>query len=793
MRRRHLIAIALASIALTAVADPGRPAPPDEHDLAVAAIDSPPGPHVPPMVPFRPAASVRNAGANPEAGFLLFFTIADSVGAVVHRDSLAVADTLPVDSVRLCLLDSPFTPQPEADYEATAWVVLDGDGYPGDDTLRMPFSSRQYHDLAVVAIDTPAAFVVPPGLALSPAARVRDAGTYPESGFRVHCRISDSLSAVVYWDSLTVPALAAQAETALAFSPFTPESLAVYRAAVFTALAGDAVPGNDTAALDFRTFEYAGTVSGTVRDENAGGAPLAGALVSALSAGGNFSDTADLAGGYSFPALPAGTYSLCAAAPGYADSCRQDIVVAAGTALACDFALGYPALALTPSDSITVLLPPASCDSSRWLVLRNDGTRDASCVLGWPEAAAKAAGDSVWGIDLEGPTSDNLCLGVEHAGGGLWVSGAAGSPAADPNWLYRFDRDGVLSRTLPQPGGGGWGWRDLCWDGQFLYGASAGDIMQIDTADGDTTGVRITSPCAVARGLAYDGSADRFYVTDFGDSIYQVDRAGAVHQSWANPRNTFGLAWDAAADGPWLWCLNDSFAGGSFLSADQFDPRAGIYTGLRFGCNAIDPANAAAGGLAFSTALVPGRGTLIALLQDWHDRLVAYDVRPDNARWLALSRTALTLPPAGTDSVRLTFDNAGLDSALAYRAWIRVATGVAGRGDSVLAVLRSPSGVGGVAPITAPGFSLLPCRPNPARARTAITFSLPSDQDAELALYNIAGQLVRTLLAGRTAAGWHTVDWDGTDRRGRLVGSGVFLCRLRAGAGQRTIRMALVR
>ncbi|MCU0607363.1 MAG: carboxypeptidase regulatory-like domain-containing protein [Candidatus Edwardsbacteria bacterium] len=534
-------------------------------------------------------------------------------------------------------------------------------------------------------------------------------------------------------------------------------------------------------------------MSGIVRDENAGGAPLAGAQVSASSPGGNFADTTDPAGGYSFPALPIGTYTIRAAAPGYVDSSLHGIAVAPGAYLAFDFSLGYPALALTPSDSISVLLPPASCDSTRWLVVRNDGTREASCQISWPEGAAKAAGDSVWGIDLEGPTADNLCLGVEHAGNGLWVSGAAGSPSADPNWLYRFGRDGVLSRTLPQPGGGGWGWRDLCWDGQFLYGASAGDIMQIDTADGDTTGVRIASPCAVARGLAYDGSADRFFVTDFGDSIYQLDRAGTVLHAWANPRNTFGLAWDAAADGPWLWCLNDSLAGGPLLSADQFDPRAGAYTGLRFACNTVDPANAAAGGLAFSTALVPGRGTLIALLQDWHDRLVAYDVRPDNARWLALSRASLTLPPAGTDSVRLTFDNAGLDSSLAHRAWIRIATGIAGRTDSVLAVLRSPYGVGGGAPAPAAAFALLPCRPNPLRTRTAITFSLPRGQDAELAVYNIAGQRVRTLLAGGAAAGWRTVEWNGTDDRGRRVGSGVYLCRLRAGAGQRTIRMALVR
>lgn len=794
MRRDRFIGIALVSLATAASAVPGRFAPPDEHDLAVVAIDSPPGPHVPPSVPFAPAARVRNAGIYPEAGFSLHFTITDSSGAVVYDDSLATGDTLRPDSVCLVVLPAAFTPQPVMDYLAVARVALAEDGYHGDDTLRMPFSTRQYHDLAAVSIDTPASFVVPPGLPLTPAARVRNNGTYPESGFRVHCRISDSLGAGVYWDSLAVPSLPALADTQLAFSSFTPETLMAYRALAFTALAGDAFPGNDTAALEFRTFEYAGSVSGTVGDDNAGGAPLAAAVVSASSSAGSCADTTDAAGAYSFPSLPAGSYVLRAAAPGYVDSTVANVAVAPGANLTVGFSLGYPSLLLTPPDSIPVLLAPGGCDSTRWLLVRNDGSRSASCEITWPERAAKDPGDSVWGLDLEVPTSDNLCLGVEQAGNTLWVSGAAGSPSADPNHLYQFDRGGGLTRTLPQPAGNGWGWRDLCWDGQFLYGAGDSDILQIDTAGGDTTGVRIATPCAVARGLAYDGTADRFFVTDFGDSIYEIDRTGTVHHAWGNPRNTFGLAWDATApDGPWLWCLNDSFAGGSRIFADRFDPRAGAYTGLRITLGAIDPANAAAGGLAFSTSFFPGRGTLIALLQDWHDRLVACDVRPDNARWLLLSRTALALAPSQQDSVRLTFDNAGLDSSLAYRAWIRVATGVAGRGDSVLAILRSPFGVGGDAPVPDPGFLLLACRPNPARTRAAIMFSLPSDQEIELSVYNIAGQKVRTLLAGRAAAGGHTVAWDGTDGRGRAVASGIYLCRLRARAGQLTQRMALIR
>jgi len=271
-----------------------------------------------------------------------------------------------------------------------------------------------------------------------------------------------------------------------------------------------------------------------------------------------------------------------------------------------------------------------------------------------------------------------------------------------------------------------------------------------------------------------------------------------VVHAWANSKNIFGLAWDGTApDGPWLWALSDSvdpYTSKSYVYAGQFDPRYGAYTGVQFRLRTIDSANAAAGGLAFTTALRNGRGMLIALLQDDHDRLAAYDVRPDNVRWLSLSRTAGTLAPAGQDSVRLTFDNAGLDSSKDYTVYIKVASNAPGAADSVLALMRSPYGIAGAVPRAAPGrFALLNCRPNPFRSQAAIVFSLPGDQPVELAVYNAAGQRVRMLCSSKLAAGWHTVRWDGRNERGQHVASGIYLCRLRAASWQDVKKMTVVR
>jgi hypothetical protein len=70
--------------------------------------------------------------------------------------------------------------------------------------------------------------------------------------------------------------------------------------------------------------------------------------------------------------------------------------------------------------------------------------------------------------------------------------------------------------------------------------------------------------------------------------------------------------------------------------------------------------------------------------------------------------------------------------------------------------------------------------PNPLSAWTAISYHLPGECEAELAIYNIQGQVVRELVRERMEAGAHTIIWDGTDSGGIGVPSGPYFLRLRA-------------
>jgi len=79
-------------------------------------------------------------------------------------------------------------------------------------------------------------------------------------------------------------------------------------------------------------------------------------------------------------------------------------------------------------------------------------------------------------------------------------------------------------------------------------------------------------------------------------------------------------------------------------------------------------------------------------------------------------------------------------------------------------------------------FALHQNYPNPFNPKTTISFSLPLTaselQDVTLKVYDVRGCLVRTLFSGSLGAGYHQVDWDGTDTQGHSVASGMYLYQL---------------
>ncbi len=82
--------------------------------------------------------------------------------------------------------------------------------------------------------------------------------------------------------------------------------------------------------------------------------------------------------------------------------------------------------------------------------------------------------------------------------------------------------------------------------------------------------------------------------------------------------------------------------------------------------------------------------------------------------------------------------------------------------------------------------------PVPARAGASIVFTLPRAGHARLALVDVTGRAVATLLDGPLGAGEHTVRWDGRDARGQRVGAGVYFLALESDGARAVQRIPVL-
>ncbi|MFQ5500368.1 MAG: T9SS type A sorting domain-containing protein, partial [Candidatus Zixiibacteriota bacterium] len=83
--------------------------------------------------------------------------------------------------------------------------------------------------------------------------------------------------------------------------------------------------------------------------------------------------------------------------------------------------------------------------------------------------------------------------------------------------------------------------------------------------------------------------------------------------------------------------------------------------------------------------------------------------------------------------------------------------------------------------------------PNPFNPETVIQFALPQAQRVNLTIFNIMGQQVKVLLNKTAPAGFNEVTWDGSDRSGNDVASGIYFYRLTTGNSTITRRMTLTK
>jgi hypothetical protein len=90
-------------------------------------------------------------------------------------------------------------------------------------------------------------------------------------------------------------------------------------------------------------------------------------------------------------------------------------------------------------------------------------------------------------------------------------------------------------------------------------------------------------------------------------------------------------------------------------------------------------------------------------------------------------------------------------------------------------------------------FELAQNYPNPFNPETEIRFQLPQASHAVLKIFNMLGREIITLTDRQFEAGYHRIRWNGRDRNGNLLASGVYFYQLQAGDFNQVRRMSLLR
>jgi len=90
-------------------------------------------------------------------------------------------------------------------------------------------------------------------------------------------------------------------------------------------------------------------------------------------------------------------------------------------------------------------------------------------------------------------------------------------------------------------------------------------------------------------------------------------------------------------------------------------------------------------------------------------------------------------------------------------------------------------------------FTVLPAYPNPFNPSTNITYGLDEESNVSIAIYDISGKLLTTLLEADQTQGWHSIQWNGTNQFGEKVPAGIYLSKITSGNETKTTKLMLLK
>jgi len=364
-------------------------------------------------------------------------------------------------------------------------------------------------------------------------------------------------------------------------------------------------------------------------------------------------------------------------------------------------------------------------------------------------------GDSVWVRRYNGPTNGNdyaKAMALDDAGN-VYVTGYSYYGYSTRYATVKYNTSGVQQ-----------------WVAEYNGPADAYDYataIAIDTSGnvyvtGNSRGLGTDDDYAT---IKYDSNGDSVWVARYNgpENFYDhalaiaVDNAGNVYvtgfsYSSVNDRDYVTIMYDSDGDTVWVRRYNGPYNNEDNARAIAIDNSGNVYvTGESYG---------AGPGVDWDFATIKYSSTGV---EEW---VVRYDG-----------------PAHGEDkAVSIAVDGSG-------NVYVMGSSKGDGTSDDFTTIKYSQTaGIETTSQIIPDKFILLQNFPNPFNASTMIRFGLPTAADVEIAIYNILGQKVATLVSAKQPPGKYEVQWDASG-----MASGVYLYQLKASEYVKTRKLVYMK
>ncbi len=145
-----------------------------------------------------------------------------------------------------------------------------------------------------------------------------------------------------------------------------------------------------------------------------------------------------------------------------------------------------------------------------------------------------------------------------------------------------------------------------------------------------------------------------------------------------------------------------------------------------------------------------------------------------NDGWISLSQSSGTIQANDTNEINITFYSTNLQAGT-YEANIIINDN---REETVIPVQMNVQDVDVLNNDINQAHISLKNYPNPFNPITTISFEVPKNDMISLEIFNLKGELVKTLIKRNVSKGIHRIIWNGRNKKGQKVKSGIYFIKL---------------